>query len=260
MHSYDDVAHQLAKAGCRCIIPYLRGYGETRFLSPDTPRSGQQAALAEDLRSLMDALEIERAIVAGYDWGGRAAVILSAIYPERVIGLVTAGVAYNLQDIAGSVLPQNPLEEHRLWYQYYFHAPRGQAGLQDNRYDLCKLLWQLWSPTWEFKETTYAQTAKSFENPDFVDVVIQSYRHRFGLVAGDPAYETLEKKLADQPDITVPTIALLGADDGVSPPPENDANQRHFTGPYDRRIVPGAGHNLPQEKPKVFAQAVLDLI
>lgn len=255
---YDDVASMVAAAGFRVIVPYLRGYGPTRFLSAHTPRSGQQAALAQDLLQLMDALTIPKAVVAGYDWGGRAACIVSALRPDRVKGLVT-GCGYNLQNIPASVKPAHPAQEHRHWYQYYFHTERGRAGLAANRRELARLLWRLWSPLWEFDDATFEASAVSLDNPDFVDVVIQSYRHRYGYAAGDPAYDAIEKALEAQPAIGVPTISLHGDADGVSPVESSEAHKRHFTGPYERRVVPHAGHNLPQEDPKAFAAAVIEL-
>lgn len=258
IHAYDEVAPILAKAGCRVIVPYLRGYGPTRFLSADTPRSGQQAALAHDLIALMDELKVPDAVLAGYDWGGRAACIVAALWPNRARGLATSG-GYNLQNIAAAHQPIAPEREHAFWYQYYFHSERGRAGLAQNRYELCRLLWKLWSPSWRFDENTYRRTAASFDNPDFVDVVIHSYRHRFGLVPGDPAVEDTERRLAAQPQILVPTIGLFGEDSGFGAAAEAARHDRHFGGKYERRIVPG-GHNLPQEKPRAFADAVLDLL
>lgn len=256
--AYDDVAPILAQAGCRVIVPYLRGYGPTRFLSNATLRSGQQAVLGHDLLALMDALGIERGVVAGYDWGGRAACVVAALWPERVRGLVSGG-GYNIQHIPSALKPQTPERELALWYQYYFHSARGRAGLEAHRYELGKLLWRLWSPSWPFDEATYARTAASFENPDFVAVVIHSYRHRFALVPGDPAVEETERRLAALPPITVPTITLHGSDNGVSPVASSERHSRHFTGAYERRVVPGVGHNLPQEAPREFAAAVLSL-
>jgi pimeloyl-ACP methyl ester carboxylesterase len=256
-HAYDAVAAKLAAAGRRCIVPFLRGYGATRFLDPETPRSGEQAALAADLLALMDGLSIRSAVLAGYDWGGRAACIVAALWPERVRGLVSGGTGYNIQDIAASAKPAAPEAEHRDWYQYYFHGERGRAGLSADRRAFCELLWRLWSPSWSFDAATYERSAAAFDNPDFVATVIHSYRHRFGLVAGDPAYAEIERRLSAQPEITVPAIVVQGADDGVSPPDEAGAEEPRFTGPYERRIVAGAGHNLPQEAPEVFADAVL---
>lgn len=256
---YDAVVGPLAARGHRVIVPYLRGYGPTRFVSAETPRSGQQAALAQDLLDLLDALSIDKAALAGFDWGGRAACIAAALWPERVRCLVT-GDGYNLQDIPGSIKPKDPQTEFTLWYQYYFHGPRGHDGLAANRYELCKLLWTLWSPTWRFFEETYANTAKSFDNPDFVDVVIHSYRHRFGYAAGDPAYEALEERLTRQPSIGVPSISLCGADSGFGPPAEEDEDAAHFYGQYERRILQGVGHNIPQEAPDAIVQAMLDLL
>ena len=255
---YDDVVPLIANR-CRVIVPYLRGFGATRFLSAQTPRSGQQAALGNDLRELMDALAIERAVLAGYDWGGRAACIASALWPERAIGLVT-GNSYNLQNIPASGKPASPSQEYRLWYQYYFHSERGRAGLQANRRELCKLLWRLWSPYWDFDDATFALAAASFDNPDFVAVTIQSYRHRYGYAPGDPALEPIEERLAAQPRIGVPTIALQGEADGVHPPEASASHGQYFTGPFDRRLLPRVGHNPPREAPQAVADAILDLI
>lgn len=258
VHAYAAASEILAAAGRRCIIPFLRGYGPTRFLDPATLRSGQQAALAADLLALMDALSISRAVLAGYDWGGRAACIVAALWPERARGLVSSGSGYNIQNIPQAGNPASPEAEHRFWYQYYFHSERGRAGLAQNRGDLCRLLWKLWSPTWAFDEETFARTAASFDNPDFVDVVIHSYRHRFGGIPGDPMLDAIEKRLEAQPDINVPTIVLQGADDGVDPPLEPDTDAVHFT-KYEKRTVAGVGHNIPQEAPQAFADAVLAL-
>ncbi|TXN04714.1 alpha/beta hydrolase [Methylobacterium sp. WL64] len=261
VRAYDAAAARLASAGVRCLIPYLRGYGPTRFRDPQTPRSGEQAALGADLLAFLDALGIGRAVLAGYDWGGRAACVVAALWPERATGLVSCGLGYNIQNIQASAQPASPEAEHRLWYQYYLHGARGRAGLAANRAQFCALLWRLWSPTWSFSEETFAQTARSFEeNSDFVDVVVHSYRHRFALVPGDPALAGIEARLAAQPDITVPSVVLLGADDGVGPPSQKDTDARHFTGPYRRVIVAGVGHNFPQESPEAFAEAVLGLL
>lgn len=256
-HAYDRVAERLAAAGKRCIVPFLRGYGPTRFLDPDTPRSGEQAALGADLLAMLDALSIPSAVLAGYDWGGRAACVVAALWPERVRGLVSGGAGYNIQHIAQAGQPADPETEHRFWYQYYLHGARGAAGLAADRRAFCQLLWRLWSPSWSFDAETFERSAAAFDNPDFVATVVHSYRHRFGLVPGDPAYAEIERRLALQPDIATPTIVLQGADDGVDPPGEIDAAASHFSGPYERRILPGAGHNLPQEMPDEFADAVL---
>lgn len=258
-HSYDEVGAELGNHGIRSIVPYLRGYGGTRFLEAETPRSGQQAALGADLLALMDALAIPEAVLAGYDWGGRAACIVSALWPERVKGLVSCGDGYNIQNIARAANPAPPHEEARYWYMYYFHTERGRAALQTNRAELCRFIWSLWSPGWDFDDATFARSAGAFDNPDFVEIVIHSYRHRFGGVPGDPALDGVEDKLAAQPDITVPTIILQGADDTVDPPEKEDLAKRHFTGPYERKIIDGTGHNPPQEAPSVFADAVRKL-
>ncbi len=259
IHAYDEVTPLLVSRGCRVVTPYLRGYGSTRFLSDATPRSGQQAALGHDLLTLMDALQISRAVLAGYDWGGRAACIVAALWPERVHGLVS-GCGYNIQDIPGAQQPMAPQAEFRLWYQYYFHGERGRAGLHQHRDDLCRLLWRLWSPTWQFDEATFQRSASAFENTDFVAVVIHSYRHRFGLVAGDPALEECERQLAAQPPISVPTVVLHGEADGVHVPASSEQHDRFFRGLYQRRVIAGVGHNLPQEAPHEFADAVLSLL
>jgi pimeloyl-ACP methyl ester carboxylesterase len=255
---YDEVAPPLVDAGCRVIVPYLRGFGATRFLSAETLRSGQQAALGNDLRELLDALGIARAVLAGYDWGGRAACVVTALWPERVRGLVT-GNGYNIQNIAASVKPVAPAQEHRFWYQYYFHTERGRAGLEQNRRALCRYIWQIWSPDWAFDDATYEKSAASFDNPDFVAVTVQSYRHRFGYAAGDPALEPIEQRLASQPAITVPAIVLHGASSGIQPPAGSEAHARNFAGPYQRRVLPKIGHNLPQEAPLAVADAALEL-
>ena len=256
---YDEVATTLAAAGYRVVVPYLRGYGETRFLGAATRRSGQQGALGRDLVELMDALGIEKAGLVGYDWGGRAACIVAALWPHRVTALVT-GQGYNIQDIAAAISPLPPEAEYKLWYQYYFQSPRGEAGLVANRYDLCRLLWRLWSPSWAFGEDVYAQSAAAFANPDFVAVVIHSYRHRFGYAAGDAVYDAIEAALAAQPAITVPTIALWGRADGVHATPEDDPHTQNFAGRYERRKLDNIGHNIPQEAPEATVRAILDAL
>ncbi|MGQ2994928.1 alpha/beta hydrolase [Variovorax sp.] len=259
IHTYAEVAPLLAAEGCRTIVPYMRGYGGTRFLSTDTPRSGEQAAFGADLLALLDALEIDRAVLAGYDWGGRAACVVAALWPERCAGLVSLN-SYNIQNIARAMEPDTPENEHSLWYQYYFHSERGRAGLQKDRKAIARLLWKLWSPTWRFDDATFERSAAAFDHPDFVEVVIHSYRHRFGLVAGDPAYADIDRQLAAQPVIRVPAITFDGIDDGVRPPAEAAAHAARFSGPRSHRLVPGVGHNLPQEAPRAFADAVLELV
>lgn len=256
---YDAIAPVLAERGCRVLVPYLRGYGPTRFINTEVMRSGQQAALAKDLLDFMDALAIPQAMLVGYDWGGRAACIVAALWPERVRGLVT-GDGYNIQDIAKSIQPRAPITEHRLWYQYYFHTQRGVDGLTANRRELCELLWALWSPSWTEGSSLYGKTAPSFDNPDFVDVVIHSYRHRFMYAPGDPGLETIEQALVQPPPISVPSISLCGADDGVGPASEEDEDLGCFTGFYRRQVLAGVGHNIPQEAPQVTLEAVFELL
>jgi pimeloyl-ACP methyl ester carboxylesterase len=256
--AFDEVVAIVNSAGFRTIVPYLRGYGATSFLSPETPRSGEQAALGQDLLELLDALQIRQAVLAGFDWGGRAACVVSALWPERVRGLVTC-TGYQIQDIANSDKPADPEQERRFWYQYYFHTERGRSGLAQRRGELGRLLWKLWSPTWAFDDATYGRTAASFDNADFVDVVIHSYRHRMGNAASDPRYAPVEARLATLPGINVPTIVIHGAVDGVNPPQNSEAHQKYFTGHYQRRLFENVGHNPPQEAPRAFAEAVLDL-
>lgn len=258
VHAFDEVAAILAAKGFRVIVPYLRGFGPTRFLHSHTPRSGEQAALGADLLALMDTLRIDRALLAGYDWGGRAACVIAALWPQRCAGLVSLN-SYNIHDVARAMEPDTPANERSLWYQYYFHNERGRAGLTTHRRNLIRLLWQDWSPSWNFDGATFERSAPSFDNPDFVDVVIHSYRVRYGLVEGDPAYAAIERQLAALPAISVPSITFDGEDDGVRPPASAQASAHRFSGRRSHRIVPGAGHNLPQERPEIFAQAVIEL-
>jgi pimeloyl-ACP methyl ester carboxylesterase len=236
----------------------LRGFGPTSFLDPSTPRSGQQAALGADLRDFMDALGIAAAILVGYDWGGRAACVVSALWPERVIGLVSI-TGYNIQNIAIANRPATAEQEWRYWYQWYLHTERGVAGLTQDRRAMTRLLWRLWSPNWQFAEATFDATASSFDNPDFVPVSIQSYRHRYGNSAGDPVHEGLERRLLSQPAIGVPTIVLHGACDGVVPPTASEDAHQHFASFYERHVIPVAGHFLSRETPDVVVQAVCAL-
>jgi len=256
--AYQAVAPALAAEGWRVLMPWLRGYGGTRFRDPATPRSGQQAALGADLLALLDALGIPRAVLGGYDWGGRAACVVAALWPERVRGLVSV-TGYNIQNIAAAALPGPAEQELRYWYHWYFHTERGRAGLSANRRELCRLLWRLWSPTWDFAPATFERVADSFDNPDFVDVVIQSYRHRYAAAPGDPALEPIERRLAARPPIAVPTVILHGAADGVTPMADPAAEAAHFTGPMTRRVLARVGHFLPHEAPEAMAQAVRDV-
>lgn len=259
IHAYAEVAPLLAESGCRVIVPYLRGYGPTRFLHATTPRSGEQAALGADLLALMDALAIPRAVLAGYDWGGRACCVVAALWPQRCRGLVSLN-SYNVFDHARAMEPDTPDNERRLWYQYYFHSERGREGLRRDRRGIARLLWRTWSPNWAFDDATFERSAAAFDNPDFVAVVIHSYRHRYRLVDGDPAYAAIERSLASQPPITVPTITFDGAGDGVRPPSPASAHASRFTGAREHRVLPKVGHNLPQEAPAAFADAVLQLV
>jgi pimeloyl-ACP methyl ester carboxylesterase len=252
---YDAVAESLVKVGADVVIPYLRGYGPTRFVGDDTMRSGQQAALAHDLRDLIEALQLHQPIVAGFDWGGRAACLVSALWPETVAGLVTVG-GYNVQDVAASGAPAPPLTERRLWYQYYLHGERGRSGLAEYRKAFARLLWAEWSPTWDFSDATFEATAVSFDNPDFVEVVVHSYRHRYGLVAGDPGYEDSEQRIATRPVITVPTVLIDPTEATLTRPRSVSEHESHFSCIVDHRTVT-CGHNPAQEAPNDFTDAIL---
>jgi pimeloyl-ACP methyl ester carboxylesterase len=256
VRSYHAVAPLLP--GARVVVPYLRGYGPTRFRSPDTMRSGQQGALAHDLLQLLDALGIARAVVAGYDWGGRAACIVAALHPERVTGLVTVG-GYNVQDLVAAREPERPAREKAKWYQHYFQTDLGRRGLDRHREELCRLLWLDWSPTWPQAAAQFTLSAPSLHNPDFTDVVVHSYRHRFGATPGDPAYAAIEQRLAAHPPITVPTVSLAPDADGfVTNRPDDDRDR--FSGPFRGQALPGVGHNPPQEDPVTFAAAIRSLL
>lgn len=255
VHDWDGVMEPLAQVGYRVLVPWLRGFGQTRFLSATTPRSGQQAALGADLKDFLDALKIPSALLAGYDWGGRAACVVAALWPERVRGLVSI-TGYNIQNIAQSAKPSAALQEYRYWYQWYFHTERGRAGLTQHRRDMVRLLWQLWSPNWQFDDATFDASAASYDNPDFVDVTIQSYRHRYANAAGDPAYDEIESRLAAQPSISVPTIVLHGDCDGVTPAELSLNAERYFSARYEREVVPIAGHFLSRETPDEVVRAI----
>ena len=258
IHAYKVVATILSDVGYRVVVPYLRGFGKTTFLKENKIKSGEQAALGYDLLCLMDSLEISEAILAGYDWGGRAACVVAALWPKRCLGLVSCN-SYNIQNIVNSKKPILPVLEQKLWYQYYFHSERGYLGLTRNRPNLIRLLWETWSPTWNFSEETFQLSLKSFENSAFVDVVIHSYKHRFGLSKSDPKYKSIQDKLSEMPSIIVPSITLDGQDDGVRPPSDEKVDSDKFTGFRRHKILSGVGHNVPQEAPEIFANAILEL-
>jgi pimeloyl-ACP methyl ester carboxylesterase len=258
IHTYADVAPLLAAQGYRVIVPYLRGYGTTRFLSDATPRNGQQAAIAADIMALMDALHVEKAVVGGCDWGARTANILAALWPERVKAMVSvSGYLIGSQEANQAPLP--PQAELFWWYQFYFATERGRAGYERNRAEFARLIWKLASPRWNFDEATFHRSAAAFENPDHVAVSIHNYRWRLGLAEGEPQFDPLERRLATFPNIGVPTITLEGDANGA-PHPEPSAFVRKFTSRYEHRLVTGGiGHNLPQEAPHAFAQAIIDI-
>lgn len=258
INAYNESSDILRQKGFRVLTPYLRGFGQTTFKDISTMRTGQQAALAKDVIDFMDALKIPKAIIAGYDWGGRTACIVSALWSERVLGLVSVG-GYTIQNISGNEEPLPPHMEQLYWYQYYFHTQRGRKGLTKYRKELCKILWTEWSPSWKFDDATFEKTAKSYDNPDFIDVVIHSYKHRYGIEAGDKQYDDIERLLAGTPAIKVPTIVLEPGDDGFVKYFGFDDHTEHFKGKYSQRIVYGAGHNLPQETPQEFANAIIEL-
>jgi pimeloyl-ACP methyl ester carboxylesterase len=258
IHSFVDAASLLSSAGFRVLIPYLRGYGTTRFLSGETRRNGQQAAVALDVVALMDSLKIEKAILAGFDWGARTANIIAALWPERCKAMVSVS-GYLIGSQAAGKTPLPPTAELQWWYQYYFATERGRSGYDKYRHDFAKLIWQLASPQWEFDNATFGRTARSFDNPDHVDIVVHNYRWRLGLVEGEARYEDLERRLAQAPVITVPTITLEGDANGA-PHPDPSSYAGKFSGTYAHRtITGGVGHNLPHEAPEAFARAVIDV-
>ncbi len=260
VRAYDGVVPPLVKAGHRALVPYLRGYGPTRFLEATAPRMAEQAAIGQDLMDFADALGLRQFAAAGYDWGGRAACIAAALYRDRVRAAVLIG-GYSIQNTLAPPEPAAPERERALWYQWYFNTERGRAGLAANRRPLCRLLWETWSPTWRFTDETYNRTAPSFDNPDFVDVVIHSYRHRNGNAPGEPRFLEMERRLAQRPKIEVPVITLHGADDGLAAPPaDSPAERASFPRLAARRIISGAGHFLPREKPEAVASALLELL
>jgi pimeloyl-ACP methyl ester carboxylesterase len=258
IYSYVDVAPLLASAGYRVIIPYLRGYGTTRFLASETVRNGQQSVIAVDIIALMDALKIEKATIAGYDWGARTANIIAALWPERCKAMVSVS-GYLIGSVAANKMPLPPNAELQWWYQYYFATERGRAGYEQYRRDFAKLIWQIASPKWDFDDATFNRSAASFDNPDHVSIVIHNYRWRLGLAEGEPKYDDLEKRLAEGPVITVPTITLEGDANGA-PHPDPSSYAKKFSGKYANRIITGGvGHNLPQEAPQAFAEAVVEV-
>jgi pimeloyl-ACP methyl ester carboxylesterase len=257
--AWDAVAPPLAAAGYRVLVPYLRGYGPTRFLDPAAPRMAQQAAIGQDLLDFMDALGLDRVGLAGYDWGGRAACITAILAPERVRALVTIG-GYNVQNTLAAPHPASAEEERAHWYQWYFNTERGRVGLEQHRREICRLLWQEWSPTWRFDDATFDRTAASFDNPDFVPIVIHSYRHRHGNAPSDPRFEAVERHLATRPPITVPMIVLHGAVDAVSPPHRSEGHMALFPAGTARHVVAGAGHFMPREQPRAVVDALLTLL
>lgn len=258
VHSYEEVAPLLVEAGHRVLVPYLRGHGGTRFRSERTERSGQQAALGSDLLAFIDALALDAPVLAGYDWGGRAACVVAALWPERVSGLVSVN-GYLIQDVAASREPIRPDLEAGFWYFWYFATDRGRRGLEANRRDIAEVIWRRNSPQWRFEGDVLDRTAAAFDNPDYVEVVIHSYRHRLGLASGATIYDELERRLAMRPPISAPTITLDGTADGNFPATDGSAHAHLFTGPREHRQVPHAGHHLPAEAPHAFAQAVTDV-
>ena len=260
VHAWDQVTPPLAKAGYRALVPYLRGYGPTRFRDPASPRMAEQAAIGQDVIDFADALRLRRFALVGFDWGGRAAGIAAALHEERVRAAVLIG-GYSIQDVFTLPQPAAPAAERAIWYQYYFNTERGRAGLQQNRRAICRFLWETWSPTWHFTDETFNRTALSFDNPDFVDVVIHSYRHRMGNAPGEPRLLEMERQLARRPKINVPVITLYGADDGIArPAAESPAERTQLPSLSARRVIPGAGHFLPREKPDVVSMAILEVL
>lgn len=259
--AWDGVTPALTKAGYRTLVPYLRGYGPTRFRDAATPRMAEQAAIGQDVIDFADALRLPRFAVAGYDWGGRAAAIAAALHPDRVRAAVLIG-GYTIQDTIAPPQPGAPEAEQRLWYQWYFNTERGRAALQANRRELCRFLWQTWSPNWRFSEEAFNRTAVSFDNPDFVDVVIHSYRHRIRNAPGEARFKTMEEQLAQRPRIQAPSITLYGADDGIARPPAESppAERAAFASLVARRVITGAGHFMPREKPEAVSSAMLELL
>lgn len=258
-HAWDRVAPAVATQGCRVLAPYLRGYGPTRFLDAGAPRMAQQAAIGQDLLDFLDALGIERAALGGYDWGGRAACITAILAPARVRALVTIG-GYNVQNTVAAPVPASARQERANWYQWYFNTERGRLGLEQNRRDICRLLWRDWSPGWRFDDATFEQAAAAFDNPDFVPVVIHSYRHRYRNAPGEARFDAIERRLAERPRIEVPSAILHGRDDGVDPPARSEKHPALFPAGTERRVIPDAGHFLPREQPGAVVDALVSLL
>jgi pimeloyl-ACP methyl ester carboxylesterase len=259
VRAWDGATGPLAAKGCRVLVPYLRGYGPTRFLDPAEPRMAQQAAIGQDLLDFLDALGLARVSLAGYDWGGRAACLAAILTPARVRALVTIG-GYNVQNTLAPPRPASAEDERGYWYQWYFNTERGRVGLEQNRREICRLLWRDWSPGWRFDEATFERTAVAFDNPDFVPVVIHSYRHRHGNAPGDPRFDAIERRLAERPRIEVPTVILHGRDDGVDRAQKSERHPDLFPAGTERRVVPEAGHFLPREQPGAVVEALLSLL
>jgi pimeloyl-ACP methyl ester carboxylesterase len=261
VRAWDGVVPPLVNKGFRVLVPYLRGYGPTRFRDVSAPRMAEQAAIGQDVIDFADALRLPRFAVAGYDWGGRAAAIASALHPDRVRAAVLIG-GYTVQNTITPPEPADPAAEQRVWYQWYFNTPRGRAALETNRRRVCRYLWQTWSPTWHFTDETYDRTAASFDNPDFVDVVIHSYRHRIGNAPGEPRFTAMEEELARRPKIQAPSMTLYGADDGIGRPTIDSppAERAVFASLVARRVIPGAGHFMPRERPEAVSSAMLELL
>ncbi|HEX6079197.1 MAG TPA: alpha/beta hydrolase [Methylomirabilota bacterium] len=259
VRAFDGATGPLAAEGCRVLVPYLRGYGPTRFLDEATPRMAQQAAIGQDLLDFMAALGLERVSLAGYDWGGRAACLAAILAPSRVRALVTIG-GYNVQNTLAPARPASAEDERGYWYQWYFNTERGRLGLEQNRREICRLLWRDWSPGWRFDEATFERTAVAFDNPDFVPVVIHSYRHRHRNAPGDPRFDVVERRLAERPRIEVPTVILHGKDDGVDRVHKSESHLSQFPAGTERRVVAGAGHFLPREQPGAVVDALLALL
>lgn len=259
VRAWDGATGPLAAQGCRVLVPHLRGYGPTRFLDAAAPRMAQQAAIGQDLLDFMDALDLARVSLAGYDWGGRAACIAAILAPARVRALVTTG-GYNVQNTLAPPRPAAAEDERAYWYQWYFNTERGRLGLEKNRREICRLLWREWSPGWRFDDATFERTAVAFDNPDFVPVVIHSYRHRHGNAPSDPRFDAVERRLAERPRIEVPSVILHGRDDGVDHPRKSEPHPALFPDGTERRVVPDAGHFLPREQPGAVVDALLSLL